>query len=62
MNYLSAFGQLCGFGESVMHVSYENEYPFLTCPPLNHHIFKLLKTCCLQRKKTEIADLIGQNV
>jgi uncharacterized protein (TIGR02117 family) len=28
MNYFSAFGQLCGFGESVMHVSYENEYPF----------------------------------
>jgi uncharacterized protein (TIGR02117 family) len=28
MNYLSAFGQLCGFGESVMHVSYESEYPF----------------------------------
>jgi uncharacterized protein (TIGR02117 family) len=28
MNYLSAFAQLCGFGKSIIHVSYENEYPF----------------------------------
>ncbi len=28
MNYFSAFIQLCGFGNSIMHVSYENEYPF----------------------------------
>ncbi|MCF8429103.1 MAG: DUF2459 domain-containing protein [Bacteroidia bacterium] len=28
MNYLSAFTQLCGFGKSIIHVSYENEYPF----------------------------------
>jgi uncharacterized protein (TIGR02117 family) len=28
MNYFSAFAHLCGFGKSIIHVSYENEYPF----------------------------------
>ncbi|MES2726582.1 MAG: DUF2459 domain-containing protein [Bacteroidota bacterium] len=28
MNYLTGFSSLCGFGQSVMHVSYEGQYPF----------------------------------
>lgn len=28
MNYFSALFQLCGFGKSIMHVGFENEYPF----------------------------------
>ncbi len=28
MNYLTSFKSLCGFGQGVMHVSFEKEYPF----------------------------------
>jgi uncharacterized protein (TIGR02117 family) len=28
MNYPMAFAKLCGFGQSIIHVNYEKEYPF----------------------------------